>query len=154
MHPLQKLAYEIMAESGDKLHLTKPLHEYLPGEGIEREGAEIGRVYVISQRDIDDYRIGSSWMEHRLFAGDICLCIAHAGDCFNDYILLELFNNAVKGIPESKFGAYVLSGDPLNWKPNQEEFEKLCSGGYIATEWSKTHPLVEEVGPFSERCGD
>lgn len=146
MDPLQKLAMEIMKEHGDEFVLTKPLHEYGPGERPERKGGDIGGIYIFTQMDIDDYRVGNCWMEGRLHPGDVCMCVKHAGDCFNDYILLRLLTNAVQGIPESRFGAYVLSSEPLVWRPSSEEFTTLLKGEYISVEVTAHHPLAIEVG--------
>lgn len=147
MHPLQKLALEIMQEQGDEFVLTKPLHEYLPGERPERKGADIGSIYIFSQEDIDNYSVGDCWMKTRLKPGDICMCIKHSGDCFNTYILLEDKGNGIKGISGSAFGAYVLCSDPLKWRPSEEEYEALVNDDYVMSPGEKfsRHPLMLEV---------
>jgi hypothetical protein len=139
---LQKLAYSIMAEQGEEFHLTKPLHEYLPGERPERKGSKSGSVFVLSEDDLS--RVGSCWMRGRLRIGDVCMCIKHSGDCFNDYILLQMYDNAIRGIPGSEFGAYVFYSDPLNWRPTPEEFDIIRVGGSDNRGLEK-HPLTQEV---------
>lgn len=48
-------------------------------------GAEIGRLY--EYRDTDKDRMGScKWLPS---PGDLCLCVAHSGDCFFDYIAIR-----------------------------------------------------------------
>ena len=107
-----------------------------------RSGNLVGRIYHLSERDIE--RIGHCWMEDRLLVGDICLCIEHSGDCFYDYILLDVISNQIMGLPESMFGAYCFEGPPLKWKPTQKEFHLLNAGERLYSELSK-HPLTAEI---------
>lgn len=64
-------------------------------------------------------RLGHSWVRGRLKHGDILVAIAHSGDCFHDYLLLNHSRVTRAGakqlyldpVPHS-FGAYTL-GEPM-----------------------------------------
>lgn len=107
-----------------------------------KTGNEVGSIYLLSERDLD--RIGGGWMSDRLFCGDICLCIEHTGDCFYDYILLDVISNQVEGLPQSRFGAYCFAGAAFTWKPTMEEFHLLCAGKRLNSGLSK-HALRAEI---------
>lgn len=106
-------------------------------------GAEIGKLYVLEDDD-DLKRVGSCWMDGRLRIGDVILCVAHSGDSFYDYVLIDVFDNGCSAILESEFGAYAL-GKELNWCPSKKEFHLLLSGGSIQTENCVDHPLSFEL---------
>lgn len=79
-------------------------------------GHDVGTVVRLSEKD--NGRVGYCWMRGRLKDGDLAVAVAHAGDCFWSYELLEcvgfLGNSEQRGyrlIPGSKFGAYTL-GQP------------------------------------------
>jgi hypothetical protein len=75
-------------------------------------------------------------MRGRLKQDDLILCIKHTGDCFFDYILIKEYANGLKGIPQSRFGAYVL-GEEVDKKLNEKEFHLLCAGEFIDNDEKK-----------------
>lgn len=68
-------------------------------------GNSIGTMYILDEDDLS--RVGDSWMNGRLRAGDVVLCTAHSGDRFNQYVLIRPFQNGMEAILGSSFGAYV-----------------------------------------------
>ena len=92
------------------------------------QGNQIGQCYRITEPDLS--RVGHSWMEGRLRAGDLVLCCEHSGDYFYDYILVYEYDNALKGLPQSKFGSYTLS-TPVVWELLAREFHLLMAGESI-----------------------
>ena len=106
-------------------------------------GNDIGRIYKLS--DADTGRVGNCSMKGRLHAGDIVMCIAHSGDCFFDYILLEVGENFVKGLPGLEFGSYCFGAEPLAWYPSKRDFHLLCAGESLTVSPSVKHPLTAEL---------
>jgi hypothetical protein len=105
---------------------------------------ETGNGTLLVLNDPNDLeRIGHCWMEGRLKLGDVVLCFDHSGDCFNDYILIEVFHNGIRGIPESKFGAYTL-GTETKWQPSNKEYHLLLAGENVLN-GIKEHPLHKEI---------
>ena len=92
-----------------------------------RSGCSIGSLYVFANK-FDLERIGDCWMNGRVKIGDITMCIGHSGDCFHNFILLKHGVNFIKGIPESKFGAYNFGVEIKSWCPTMREFHLLCAG--------------------------
>lgn len=105
------------------------------------KGNEIGKLYILSESDLS--RVGDSWMRGRLRAGDVVLCIAHTGDCFNDYLLVVSIYNGLFSVKESRFGAYTL-GTLLEWQPSNAECTYLLSGVHV-TNGIDEHPLHAEL---------
>jgi hypothetical protein len=107
------------------------------------KGNEIGSIYLIeTQEDIN--RMGHSWMEGRLKIGDFILCTEHSGDCFNEYVLINLFYNGLNAVLASKFGAYSL-GKKTKWQPTSREFHLLLAGEDVRNGMNE-HPLNKEIG--------
>jgi hypothetical protein len=107
-------------------------------------GATIGAMYrVRDTRQLS--RVGHCWMAGRLKVGDLLLCVGHSGDCFFNYILVEECANGLKGIPESRFGAYVL-GELIPLRPTAREFHLLAAGEFVPLELS---PAVDAVDPHA-----
>ena len=93
-----------------------------------RDGGDIGSVYVLDEHALS--RVGDCWLKDRLKVGDVVLCVALSGDCFNNYVLLRIFYNGLMIIPESKFGAYVFSGKTV-WQPSKKEFCLLLAEEFL-----------------------
>lgn len=98
------------------------------------EGSYIGQVVKISEEDFS--RVGNCWMKGRLLPGDLAMAVAHSGDCFYTYNLLEhefyLYKNGksekgYKLAEGAKFGAYVL-GKEYEVQPNMKEYHLLMAG--------------------------
>ena len=68
----------------------------------------VGNVFEI--QDPRTVNIGDCWMKNRLLPHDLCLCIRHSGDCFQDYVLVRISCGFIKAIRASRFGAYGLKG--------------------------------------------
>lgn len=62
----------------------------------------VGNLFRIN--DVDSIHLGN--FEEMLSSGDLVLCIRHSGDCFQDYIVIEELSDALKGIPDKRFGSY------------------------------------------------
>lgn len=107
-----------------------------------RDGNSIGTLYTLEKNDLS--RIGDCWLKGRLRAGDVILCVAHSGDCFNDYVLINPFLNGLNAILGSEFGAYVL-GKKLNWQPSKKEYHLLMAGKTLLTNNVERHPLSIEL---------
>lgn len=91
--------------------------------------ATIGGVYRVSPED--HVQVGHCWMRGRLKDDDLCLCVAHSGDGFYTYMLMEFIANGYRAIPNSEFGAYQFHGDLLKIKISKSEFERLIKGDFI-----------------------
>lgn len=92
-------------------------------------GNTIGCIYRLTKHDTG--RVGHCWMRGRLIEGDLALCIAHAGDCFYQYILLDVGGNYIRGVAESRFGSYSFAGEAVEWIPSNRELHLLCAGETI-----------------------
>ena len=103
------------------------------------EGNSIGTMYVLEEKDLS--RIGHSWMEGRLRAGDVVLCTAHSGDYFNDYILIDVYSNGINAILGASFGAYTM-GTPTQWQPSAREYHLLLAGERVNIN-ARENPLGE-----------
>lgn len=68
-------------------------------------GNSIGALYRLKKGDLT--RVGHNWMAGRLKVGDVVMCLQQSGDCFYEYILIEMSATRVKGITKSKFGSYT-----------------------------------------------
>ena len=75
-------------------------------------------------------RIGGCFLAGRLKKGDLFLCVCHSGDCFQDYIYIEEYDNCLIGKPEWKFGSYGI-GDAEKIEITNVDFLKLKDGGRI-----------------------
>ena len=93
-------------------------------------GASIGSLVVFSD-EMDLQRIGNCWMNGRVKIGDVAMPIGRSGDCFYNYILIEVGGNFITGIPGSRFGAYFFGLPIESWKPDDREFQLLCAGESI-----------------------
>lgn len=75
--------------------------------GYQRSIAEVGLIYRYDKAD-SECRLGDcDWLPDDQ---DICLCVAHSGDCFHTYIALRPTANGF--VKHGKFGAYGL-GEPI-----------------------------------------
>lgn len=76
-------------------------------------------------------------MNGRLRVGDVCMAVNHAGDCFSNFILLESVSNAVRGIPESRFGAYKMNpAGRVDVKIPEGIVDRLARGEWVwLEEW-------------------
>jgi hypothetical protein len=93
-------------------------------------GSAVPGVLYRVRHEADTQRVGHCWMRGRLKAGDLVLCMAHAGDHFYDYILVEEYANGLKGLPNSRFGAYQL-GERDKIELTAREFHLLAAGEFI-----------------------
>jgi len=91
-------------------------------------GNNIGQTYRLTERDLT--KVGHSWMEGRLKVDDLVVCSTHSGDCFYDYILVKEYANGLRGIPESKFGAYAF-GNEDSVELTAREFHLLMAGEFV-----------------------
>lgn len=107
-----------------------------------RTGNRIGGIYVLTEWDLT--RTGYSWMRGRLHKGDIVMCTRHSGDCFYDYILLEIGTNFIRGILESRFGSYIL--EHLLMEVSEKEFHRIMTGEYMKDDkdWKQFIHQLEE----------
>lgn len=93
-----------------------------------------GLILKISEKDFD--RVGACWMKGRLKVNDLVMAIAHSGDCFWTYMLVDDRYTSAKNqrlyflIKESSFGAYVL-GTHYTVQPSEREFHLLMAGEKI-----------------------
>lgn len=91
--------------------------------------AKIGTIYKLNERDGD--RVGNCWAKGRLLEGDYLLCIDKSGDCFYDYLLLEVTNYAnrdgsqLKAVMQ-KLGAYQIGVEMAHL--DEDEFQQLLAG--------------------------
>lgn len=104
-------------------------------------GNEIGKLYFVNEED--NSRVGHCWMNGRLKDGDLVLCLKHAGDYFNHYILVEVVYNALIPVLQSRFGAYRL-GTLAEWQPSEAELQLLLSGETIRQFGNEEHPIHKE----------
>jgi hypothetical protein len=104
-------------------------------------GNSIGKLYILDENDLS--RVGDCWMKGRLHVGDVVLCTAHSGDCFNDYVLIRSFHNGLEAILGATFGAYVF-GTELDWQPSDKEYHLLLAGGMVRNGINQ-HPLSTEL---------
>lgn len=75
-------------------------------------------------------QVGHCFLAGRLKAGDLFLCVRHSGDCFQDYIFIEEYSNALIGKPKWEFGSYGI-GDAEYIELQDGEFDILKIGGRI-----------------------
>lgn len=98
-------------------------------------GNRIGALYYMRKHDL--HRVGNSFMKGRLHEGDIVMCIAHTGDCFYDYILIEYGQNFIKGILNSRFGAYAMEDTLM--EVSEKEYHQIMTGDFVSGDknWSQ-----------------
>lgn len=115
-------------------------------------GASIGGLVVFdSEQSLQ--RVGSCWMAGRVKVGDVALCISHSGDCFYNYILVEIGGNFIRGLPGSEFGAYVFGRPIKSWTPTDREHHLLCAGESIIFKGevlTNTVPFIRELDEIKE----
>lgn len=112
---------------------------------------EAGRIYIITEND----RINITepeWLKKRIFPNDIILTrkityVPYNGSRTEKYscMLIEIADNFVKGILESKFSViHGFSSPPLKWLPSERVFHLLCAGESARVdEFYPKHPLTE-----------
>ncbi len=98
------------------------------GRGQHHPHGLVGKLWRI--KDVGSVRIGNCFLAGRLKAGDLFLCVAHSGDCFQTYIYVEEFSNCLIAKPEWKFGSYGI-GDSEEVSIADGEFETLKTGGRV-----------------------
>ncbi len=111
--------------------------------GLEQNGG----VYEVEDAGYANSRIGNCWMAGRLKKGDLLLCLEHAGDCFHNFMLIEKTNNAWRGIPGSKFGAYSGLAKPLG-TVDDATYDALRTGEWINFRHTVT---VDTTPPFLKK---
>ena len=109
-------------------------------------GHRVGLLVKVGAKD--NSRVGHCWMRGRLLDGDLAMCVAHAGDCFWRYQLVEhgftigcTGRKGYKLLDGAKFGAYVL-GEPLEWQPTEREMHLLLAGEMVSLD---AEPSGEDV---------
>ncbi len=111
-----------------------------------------GLVLEIQTYDVERDRVGHCWMKGRLRAGDIIMCMQHAGDCFWQYAILECVatypGHKYRLVRESTFGAYTL-GAPTAWQPSEQDFHNLMAGNSVTILESLRAPSAEEAGQMA-----
>ena len=71
-------------------------------------------------------RLGNiNWMPK---SGDMCVCVAHSGDCFNNYVAMRK-NDDGKFVMVGEFGAYFF-GTKIGTLPKRD-FHRLQAGDLI-----------------------
>ena len=98
------------------------------GRGQHHARAMVGRLWRI--KDPDSVRVGDCFLAGRLKRGDLFLCVAHSGDCFQNYIYVEEYANCLISKPERRFGSYGI-GDAEVVDMASGEFEALKDGGCV-----------------------
>lgn len=96
-----------------------------------RGGAEVGKLYMI-QSEEDLSRVGNCPMHGRVKVGDILIAEQHAGDCFFEYRLVEVWGNAIR-LTGIRVPAYVF-GELLTWQPTDEQAAWLFENESVRTE--------------------
>lgn len=104
------------------------------GRGQHHPHGLVGNLWKI--RTPGSVRVGNCFMAGRLKQGDLWLCIAHSGDCFQTYMFVEEYANCLIGRPDLTFGSYGI-GDSEQVEMMDGEFEILKNGGRVEREW---HP--------------
>lgn len=125
---MSKSMREICKEVNDKLYGP---HDFVPtigGRGEHHPHNLVGNIWRI--KDPKSVRVGNCFLSGRLKTNDLFLCICHSGDCFQNYIYVEEYDNCLIGKPEWKFGSYGI-GDAEKIDIKTEEFEKLKNGGRV-----------------------
>ena len=88
--------------------------------------------YFFRVNNPDTIRVGHCFMNGRLKPGDLMLCTAHSGDCFQNYILIEEFVNGCLGLPQYKFGSYgVGDSDKVTFPVTESQIEELKAGKFV-----------------------
>lgn len=87
----------------------------------------VGEIFLIRNAKEANARIGNCWMKNRLRRDDLVLCVAHTGDGFHDYILLEKGGNFIRALMGSRFGAYGIQGGKKVATLEEADFVELVS---------------------------
>lgn len=104
-------------------------HDFVPtigGRGECHPHGLVGSIWRI--KTPKSVRVGNCFLDGRLKKGDLFLCIRHSGDCFQNYIYVEEYDNCLISKPEWSFGSYGI-GDAEKINITPEEFEKIKNGG-------------------------
>lgn len=105
--------------------------------GVWRTGAQARVVYEVQAHEVT--HVGNCWMKGRLRACDLVTAISHAGDCFDQYQLLEGGEyrttgsnglNAYSIAKGARFGAYVFS-TPHKRQPTEREWHLMMAGEIV-----------------------
>lgn len=98
------------------------------GHGQRHPHGLVGKLWRINNPD--SVRVGDCFLKGRLKKGDLFLCIAHSGDCFQHYIYVEEYSNCLIGNPKWRFGSYGIGdSDPVDLENGA--FDILRGGGRI-----------------------
>lgn len=101
------------------------------GRGQHHPHGMVGNLWRI--KDPDSVRVGHCFLAGRLKKGDLFLCVAHSGDCFQSYIYVQEYANCLISKPEWSFGSYGI-GDAETVDMASGEFEALKDGGRVERE--------------------
>jgi hypothetical protein len=88
----------------------------------------VGKLWRI--KDPATVQAGNCFMNGRLKENDLWLCVGHAGDCFQNYIFVEEYQNCLIGRPDIKMGSYGI-GEAMKIALGPGEFEVLKGGGRV-----------------------
>ena len=119
---------EICKEINDEFYGP---HDFVPtigGRGQHHLHGLVGSIWRI--KDPKSVRIGDCFLAGRLKKGDLFLCVGHSGDCFQDYIYVEEYENCLISKPEWRLGSYGM-GDAERIEIADEEFEILKKSGRV-----------------------
>lgn len=96
------------------------------GRGQHHPHGLVGKLWRIVEPS--SVSMGDCFLNGRLKAGDLFLCVNHSGDCFQDYIYVKEYSNWLIGNPTYRFGSYGI-GNSEQVELFDGEFAKLASGG-------------------------
>ena len=106
-------------------------HDFVPtigDRGQHHPHGLVGNIWQIKNPKSVD--IGNCFLAGRLKKNDLFLCTGHSGDCFQDYIYIEIYDNRLVSKPEWNFGSYGI-GNAKKIEITNTEFLILKNGGHI-----------------------
>lgn len=131
MDTVDKTGLPAAEKVGQVLRELYGLHTFVPtgsGRGQHHSHGLVGNLWRIG--DPKSVPVGNCFLAGRLKEGDLFLCVAHSGDCFQDYIYVEEYDNCLVGKPKWSFGSYGI-GDAQKVEITTREFNILKGGGSI-----------------------
>jgi len=78
----------------------------------------------------DSIQVGDCFLKGRLKKGDLFLCTAHSGDCFQEYTFVREYSNGMELCKNYSFGSYGI-GDSVKFTLTRKEFHLLLFGEMI-----------------------